>query len=141
MSASPSRFSLYIFSLLTLWSNFHFLSARIALTSLLCYSLTSVNFLFVLLPDSLWLPLYLSQRLRLFSFLRFGSAKVETFFYFPKLFFLSFILSFVPRFSSSLFSLSGLQRCESYFNLSSKIFTFLNLFLFAKSSKNNALFP
>ncbi|WP_235953950.1 hypothetical protein, partial [Mucilaginibacter inviolabilis] len=77
----------------------------------------------------------------LFSFLRFGSAKVVTFFLFAKLFFLFFILSFDRLFSPLLFLLGGLQRCESYFNLSSEIFTFLNFFLFAKSSKNNTLFP
>ncbi|WP_216650710.1 hypothetical protein, partial [Mucilaginibacter sp. SG564] len=76
-----------------------------------------------------------------FSFLRFGSAKVETFFLFPKLFFLFFILSFDRLFPLFYSSLSGLQRCETFFNLSSEIFTFLNFFLFAKSSKNNALFP
>jgi hypothetical protein len=93
---------------------FHFLSARIALASLLCYSLSFVCFLFCFRQiRSDFLSLF-SLSVSAFSFLRFGSAKVETFFLFPKLFFLFFILSF-DRFSFSfLFLRGGLQRYKPF---------------------------
>jgi len=95
--ASPSRFRLYFFTSCVVIklsffvrlnrSGFSFCySLTFARFLFFCYSLTFVNFLFVFPAFSL--------RVSAFSFLRFGSAKVETFFYFPKLFFLFFILKF-----------------------------------------------
>jgi hypothetical protein len=85
--------ALYVFEAVMLL-NFSFLSAGIAPASLFvysltlvnflpfCYSLTSVNFLFFIPPKSLWLTLLSHSAFPLFSFLRFGSAKVALFYTF-----------------------------------------------------------
>ncbi|MGN8071278.1 hypothetical protein, partial [Mucilaginibacter sp. 22184] len=95
---------------------FIFLSARIALTSLF----TRVNFRFPVFCFAAKFALAFPSfplSVSAFSFLRFGSAKVETFFLFPKLFFLFFILSFDRLSFPFLFLLSGLQRCETFFEI------------------------
>jgi len=69
----------------------HFLSAGIAPASFV-YSLTNVNFLLYFFPLS-------HSAFPLFSFVRFGSAKVKTFFLFPKLIFFYFSKLLLPTFN------------------------------------------
>ena len=123
LCASPSRFRLYFFTSCVVIKLSFFVRLNRSGFSF-CYSLTFVNFLFVFPAFSL--------RVSAFSFLRFGSAKVETFFYFPKLFFLFFILSFEPLFLSFLFLLSGLQRYKPFW-ISENLFEVFLVFIFSLS--------
>jgi len=107
-----------MFCRICIWPNFSILSARIALTSLFCYSLTFVNFLLFSLPFSLsvsafFLPsfreckgknLFLISKTYFFYFLSFISpfpipfrraAKVQIVFSNPKFYFKFFWLRFL----------------------------------------------
>ncbi|MBB6131871.1 hypothetical protein HDF22_006025, partial [Mucilaginibacter lappiensis] len=118
----------------------HFLSARIALTSSLINRFLSLAFSFVFIRIALtYLPFHPSAFPPSF-FPSFRECKGRNLFLFSKTFFSFFILSFEPLFRSSLFPLSGLQRCESYFNLSSDIFTFLNFFYSLDFQKTTPFF-
>ena len=138
---------------------FYFLKELVASLSQirLVYLLTScvvIKLSFFCPPESLWLLFFTRVNFRFpifcfaakfalafpsfslsvsaFSFLCFGSAKVETFFYFPKLFFLFFILSFDRLSFPFLFLLSGLQRCETFFEIRNFIWSFFG-FIFCLS--------
>ena len=124
-----------MFCRICIWPNFSFLSTRIALVSF-CYSLPCVRFLLFRYPltavNFRLFSLHPHSAFPLFSFLRFGSAKVKTFSYFPKLIFFIF-LSLVCRFSNSLFSLAGgLQRCKLFLK-SENLFEVFLAFPFALS--------
>jgi len=77
-----------------------------------------------------------------FCFVSEAAAKMRIFYYSCQVLFslfLTFIFfAFFSNNNRNFFRCCGLQRCKFLAHLSSVIFTFLKLFLFAEPSKNNA---